>query len=123
MNGSSSDTVALTVQLRSLLAERGPLTAQQLQTATGKSQPSVSLALGKLGQEVCKMGAARSTRYALTQPILGLDARQPIHLATPHADQGRFGALTLLAGEQVFAQGPRKSEWLTVGALPWWLSS
>lgn len=123
MNGSSSDTVALTVQLRSLLAQHGPLTAQQLQTATGKSQPSVSLALGKLGQEVCKMGAARSTRYALTQPILGLDARQPIHLATPHADQGRFGALTLLAGEQVFAQGPRKSEWLTVGALPWWLSS
>jgi hypothetical protein len=123
MNGSSSDTVALTVQLRSLLAQHGPLTAQQLQTATGKSQPSVSLALGKLGQDVCKMGAARSTRYALTQPILGLDARQPIHLATPHADQGRFGALTLLAGEQVFAQGPRKSEWLTVGALPWWLSS
>ena len=123
MNEALSDSVALTVQLRLLLAQHGPLTAQQLQTATGKSQPSVSLALGKLGPEVCKMGAARSTRYALTQPILGLDARQPIYLAAPHADQGRFGALTLLTGEQVYARGPRKSEWLTEGALPWWLSS
>ena len=123
MNEALSDSVALTVQLRLLLAQHGPLTAQQLQKATGKSQPSVSLALGKLGPEVCKMGAARSTRYALTQPILGLDARQPIHLATPHADQGRFGSLMFLSGEQIYAQGPRKSEWLTVGALPWWLSS
>ena len=123
MNEALSDSVALTVQLRLLLAQHGPLTAQQLQTATGKSQPSVSLALGKLGQDVCKIGAARSTRYALTQPILGLDARQPIYLAAPHADQGSFGALTLLTGEQVYARGPRKSEWLTEGALPWWLSS
>ncbi len=123
MNETSSDSVALTVRLRSLLAQNGPLTAQQFQKATGKSQPSVSLALGKLGLEVCKMGAARSTRYALTQPILGLDARQPIQLAASPADQGLFGALTLLKGEQVYAQGPRKSEWLTAGTLPWWLST
>ena len=64
MNEALSDSVALTVQLRLLLAQRGPLTAQQLQTATGKSQPSVSLALGKLGQDVCKMvqRAAHATR-------------------------------------------------------------
>ena len=123
MNEALSDSVALTVQLRLLLAQHGPLTAQQLQTATGKSQPSVSLALGKLGQDVCKIGAARSTRYALTQPILGLDARQPIHLAASHADQGRFGTLTFLAGEQVYAQGPRKNQWVTMGTLPWWLST
>ena len=123
MNEALSDSVALTVQLRLLLAQHGPLTAQQLQTATGKSQPSVSLALGKLGQDVCKIGAARSTRYALTQPILGLDARQPIHLAASDADQGRFGTLTFLAGEQVYAQGPRKNQWVTMGTLPWWLST
>jgi hypothetical protein len=51
------------------------LTAQQLQSATGKSQPSISLALGKLGSEVCKLGAARSTRYALTQTFGSLIRR------------------------------------------------
>ena len=123
MNESSATSIALTVQLRSLLARGDPLTAGQLQRATGKSQPSISLALTKLAQEVCKLGAARSTRYALAQPILGLDARQPIHLAAPHADQGHFGTLTYLSGDQIYAQGPRKSEWLAKAALPWWLST
>ena len=112
----------LTNHLRALLAQGGASTALHLQRATGKSQPSVSLALAKLGPEVHKMGAARSTRYALTQPILGLDAAQAVHLDGPHTDQGQFGTLVLLRGNLVHVRGPRNSEWLTDGALPWWLS-
>ena len=106
-----------------VLAQAGSLTAAELQRATGKSQASVSMAVTRLGDAVCKMGAARSTRYALTQPIMGLDARQAVTLAGPHPDQGRFGALHFLHGNQVHVRGPRRSEWLAQGALPWWLST
>ena len=114
--------LGLSDHLRALLAQGSPLSAGQLQRACGKSQPSISLALARLGSEVHKMGAARSTRYALTQPILGLDAAQPVHLAGPHADQGLFGTLALLRGNLVHVRGRRNSEWLADGALPWWLS-
>ena len=106
-----------------LLAQAGSLTAAELQRATGKSQASVSMALTRLGDAVCKMGAARSTRYALTQPIMGLDARQAVTLAGPHRDAGRFGELYFLHGNQVHVRGPRRSEWLAQGTLPWWLST
>ena len=115
--------IDLAEHLRALLSQGTPLTVRQLQSATGKSQPSISLALAKLGADVHHLGAARSTRYALTQSILGLDATQPVHLAAPCIDAGLFGTLTFLQGEQVHARGPRKSEWLVQRALPWWLTS
>ncbi len=74
-----------------MLAQAPSLSALELQHATGKSQASISLALTRLGGAVFKLGAARSTRYARTHPILGLDARQIISLAGPHPEQGLFG--------------------------------
>ena len=129
-------SLTLSDQLRAALLRGGFLTAAQLQAVTGKSQASISLALAKLGDEVCKLGAARSTRYALTQTILGLGARQPINLAGPSMDQGLFGALTYLKDDQVYTEvyataarhtvsGGKvlRDEWLTRAGLPWWLST
>lgn len=121
-NADAAASLALAEHLRSLLAKGPPLTANQLQTATGRGQASVSMALGKLGSAVCKIGAARSTRYALTQPILGLPAQQSVTLAAPNADHGKFGELTFLQGNAVYVRGPRKSQWLAQAALPWWLT-
>ena len=106
-----------------VLAQAPSMTALELQRATGKSQASVSLALNRLDDAVCKMGAARSTRYARTHPILGLDARQVIGLAGPHPDEGLFGELYFLHGNQMHVRGPRKSAWLCQNTLPWWLST
>jgi hypothetical protein len=92
----NTPAIALTDHLRALLAQGGLFTAQQLRAATGKSQPSISLALNKLGSEVCKLGAARSTRYALTQPILGLPAQQSLTWTTPDGRLQTFGELTFL---------------------------
>ena len=61
-----------------LLACGEPLSAAQLAAATRKSQSSISLVIGKLGQRVHRIGAARSTRYALKKDILELPAEQPI---------------------------------------------
>jgi len=106
-----------------MLAQAPSLTALELQHATGKSQASISLALTRLGGAVFKLGAARSTRYARTHPILGLDARQIISLAGPHPDEGLFGDLHFLQGDQLHLRGPRKSTWLCQNTLPWWLST
>lgn len=120
-------TLVLTEQLRALLAQGGVLTAQQLQDATGKSQPSISLALGALGSEVCKLGAARSTRYALTQPVLGLAPRQSLTWTTPEGQVDAFGDLYFLHSGQVYvrsAKGGKGAEWLSPpGQLPWFLQS
>jgi DNA-binding transcriptional regulator GbsR (MarR family) len=72
-------SISLSAQILMLLHERGSLSARDLQAATGMSQSSISLALTSLGDKVCRMGAARSTRYAATKDILGLAAKQSSH--------------------------------------------
>lgn len=115
-------TIALTDHLRALLAQGGVRTAQQLQTATGKSQPSISLALTKLGPEVCKLGAARSTRYALTQTILGLPAEQTLTWTTPEGRLQTFGSLHFLQSGRVYVRSHQGADWLSApGQLPWFL--
>ncbi len=116
--------IDLTGQVRALLTSGAPLTARQLQSATGKSQPSISLALAKLGFEVRKLGAARSTRYALTQPILGLPAQQTLTWTTPDGRMQTFGSLCFLRGGQVVVRTPQGADWLGApGELPWFLQT
>lgn len=121
---------ALSEHLRALLAQGGAWTGQQLQNATGKSQPSISLALGKLGSDVCKLGAARSTRYALTQPILGLPAQQTLTWTTPDGSLQTFASLHFLKSGQVYVRShmdqetSKGADWLSPqGQLPWFLQT
>lgn len=119
-----ASTPSLVDHLRALLAQGGVLTAPQLQQATGKSQPSISLALGRLETEVCKIGAARSTRYALVRPILGLAARQTLTWTTPAGVQQPFGELTFLHTGQVHIRAEQGWDWLgSAGQLPWFLQT
>jgi hypothetical protein len=118
----NAPTFTLTDQLRAILAQGGVFTAQQLQNATGKSQPSISLALAKLGPDVCKLGAARSTRYALTQTILGLPAQQTLTWTTPDGLLQTFGNLYFLQSGQVYVRASQGADWLSApGQLPWFL--
>lgn len=124
----NAPAIALTEHLRALLTQGDLFTAQQLQAATGKSQPSISLALNKLGAEVCKLGAARSTRYALTQPILGLPAQQGLTWTTPDGHMHSFGDLTFLQDGQVYVRcemdDVKGADWLSPpGQLPWFLQT
>lgn len=118
----------LTLQtvLRQLLARAPELTAAQLQAATGKSQSSISLALKALGLGqpngvVHRLGAARSTRYALTQTIQGLPARHELLCDGPDGVPQPFGALTYLSGDRVHVRSGAH-EWLAQGGLPWFLT-
>ncbi len=127
--------------LLGLLPQSPALSAAQLQAATGKSQPSISLALQALGSRVCKLGAARSTRYALTQPILGLPAQQSLYWTGDNGAVQAFGTLSFLHNGDVHVRSaaqlphslptaPQRSgqpptpvgEWLGNKALPWFLA-
>lgn len=109
-------------QVAALLLSNGAMTVAQLRAATGKSQPSISLAISSLEGRVCKLGAARSTRYALTQPILGLPASQPITLTTEQGQLLDFGDLTFLQGQQTHVRAAPGTQWLTdKNKLPWFL--
>jgi hypothetical protein len=121
MNPSKID---LPEALAALLARGEPLTAAQLAAATGKSQPSISLALGKLGERVHRMGAARSTRYALKKDILGLPAEHELSWNGPDATGNmpwRWGRITYLYGNYLQVRSGRH-EWLSQGKLPWFLT-
>lgn len=50
----------------------GPLSARQLSESMGISQPTVSRALAELGDDLVRIGAARSIRYALRDTVRGL---------------------------------------------------
>lgn len=113
----------LTEQIVALLSSSAVLTAAELQAATGKSQASISLAISALGARVHRLGAGRSTRYALPKNILGLDATQPLNLTNAAGAIHDFGFLTLLESGQVSVRANGKSQWLSApGKLPWFLT-
>jgi HipA-like C-terminal domain len=119
--------IDLSEAIAALLARGEPLTAAQLAAATGKSVSSISLAIGKLGNRVHRIGAARSTRYALAKDILGLTPKQQLRWLG-HSDAGFASAqLTYLANDWLHvacqAGDGRSREWLTEHRLPWFLSS
>ena len=110
----------LQTAVHQLLARTPELTAAQLQVATGKSQPSISLALKALGLgqpngAVHRLGAARSSRYALTQSIQGLPARHALLCDGPDGVPQHFGELTYLSGDRVqVVDGAGKLQWRQV---------
>jgi hypothetical protein len=115
--------ISLSEQVTSLLARGEPMTAAQLCAATGKSQPSISLALQTLGDRVCKMGAARSTRYALGKDFLGLAHKQPIYWETPSGYADLLGTLDFLHGQRVCVRLVDGMEFLSAAnTLPWFLT-
>lgn len=114
--------IDLSEAVAALLARGEPLTAVQLAAATGKSISSISLSLKALGDRVHRIGAARSTRYALKQDILGLPATQTIGLTGPDGHSQAWGSLTHLHPSQTLTK-TTGGEWLTsAGRLPWFLT-
>ena len=112
----------LASQIAALLSANASLSAIELQAATGKSQPSISLAIAQLGDRVCKLGAARSTRYALTKDILGLPANQFLHFTDEAGRISEFGTLTQLHSRQIVVRAKSKRQWISApGELPWFL--
>jgi len=102
-----------------LLLGNGPMTARQVVEKTGISQPTVSRALAALGEEVVRIGAASSIRYALRDTSRGF-ASVPIYRVS---DEGRIQALGTLvpAHPNGFVMVEADGATLHSDGLPWWL--
>jgi HipA-like C-terminal domain len=118
MNPSKID---LSEAVAALLARGEPLTAAQLAASTGKSVSSMSLAIKALGERVVRMGAARSTRYALAKELLGLPPRQTLLWADASGQETVLGHITYLQGDRFFLSLNDHQMVTPANTLPWYL--
>lgn len=108
-------------ELLAALNRLGVATSAQLQTALGRSQPTLSRLLRELSAEVLALGRGRRTRYGLPRPILGAPAVQPLVWVHEDGRAEAWGQLAFLAGDTVHVQAPG-IDLVTRGALPWLLA-
>ena len=98
---------------------RGPTTPRSLQEKLGLSQPTLSRALGRLGDEVVRIGAARSIQYLLRDRNRGF-ADVPVYRVDAEGRIRRLGLLIPVRPEGYVMQqddGPL----LHSEGIPWWL--
>jgi HipA-like C-terminal domain len=112
--------VSLNALVQTLLAQRGVLTSTELQSATGKSQATLSRALKQLFPQVQALGKGRSARYGLVHEIMGRAAQQPVYLTDENGLSSQWGRLTFIEGERLHVQTPDRSV-ITQSELPWFL--
>lgn len=105
-------------KLRILLAA-GPQSAQQLIEKMGISQPTLSRALSRLGNEVVRLGAARSMQYTLRDMARGL-ADFPVYRVSAEGQIRELGTLVAVR-PQGFVMRQTDGKTLYSEGLPWWL--
>jgi hypothetical protein len=97
----------------------GPLSARQLIENIGVSQPTISRALRELGDEIVRIGAAQSIRYALRDTTRGLPDI-PIYRVDAEGRIRQEGTLVPVRPEGFVM---RQAHGVSVHSdgLPWWL--
>lgn len=104
--------------LRILLAA-GPQSAQQLIEKMGISQPTLSRALSRLGDEVVRLGAARSMQYTLRDTVRGV-ADISVYRVNAEGQIRSLGTL-IAVRPQGFVMRQADGVTLHSDGLPWWL--
>ena len=97
----------------------GPLSARQLIESIGVSQPTLSRALTELGDEVVRIGAARSIQYTLRDSTRGLPDI-PIYRVNAEGRIRQQGTLIPVRPEG-FVMRQENGVALHSDGLPWWL--
>ena len=124
MSTSSADIDRLLAILR--LRRVG--TARELSTSLGVSQPTVSRLLAAAGDQIVKIGRARSSRYAAVRDVRGLGSRWPLYRIDRRGRPQHFGQLIALHGEAYWLDTEQPPDWLRdefsdglFPGLPWFL--
>ncbi|MGB0127153.1 MAG: type II toxin-antitoxin system HipA family toxin YjjJ, partial [Rhodocyclaceae bacterium] len=97
----------------------GPLPARQLTEKIGISQPTLSRAQAELGDEILRIGAARSIQYALRDTARGLP-EIPVYRVDAEGRIRQLGTLTP-ARPEGFVMQQMDGVSLHSEGLPWWL--
>jgi hypothetical protein len=107
------------------LSKNGAATSADIQAALKLSQASVSRLVALLSDEVVKLGAGRSTLYAVAKPIGRYAAQQPIWLVNEAGGVTRIGTLTHLGKSQIHIAAAGVNTLFSTSAkseLPWYLT-
>lgn len=115
------DQESLPDALLAELSRRGAARSGDLQSALGRSQPTLSRALRALGSQVVVLGRQRSARYAVPQPLRGWHGQQPLFWTDERGCREHWGTLTHLGAGRLHVQAPG-IDFASVGALPWFLA-
>ncbi len=97
----------------------GPIPARQLIDSIGVSQPTVSRALAALGDEVVRLGAARSIQYALRDRSRGF-GDLPVYRVDGDGRISHVGDLVPVRPEG-YVMPRENGKALHSDGLPWWL--
>jgi len=102
-----------------LLLAQGPMSARQIVEKAGISQPTISRALAALGDEVVRIGAGPSIRYALRDTSRGFTSA-PIFRVS---DEGLIQELGVLLPVRPAGFVMVQADGVTLHSdgLPWWL--
>lgn len=106
-------------RVRQYMALHGLVSARQLTSDLNLSQPTVSRAVQALGDEVVRMGAARSIQYALRDTRRGLPP-MPVYRVD---EEGKVHALGQLIPVRPDGFVMRQNDGVSLHSdgLPWWL--
>ena len=98
---------------------RGPATPRSLQQKLGLSQPTLSRALGRLGGEVVRLGAARSIQYLLRDHSRGF-VELPVYRVDAEGRLQRLGVLIPVRPDG-YVMRQVDGQLLYSEGMPWWL--
>ena len=101
-----------------VLRSKGVATSLEIQSAIGKSQPTVSRLVAGMADQVLTLGRGRATAYAFPQSIRGYAAQQPVWLTDASGNVHRAGTLSLLESDTLHVES-EFGTFTTRGALPW----
>lgn len=117
-----------TDRLLAILRLRRIATARELGGEFGVSQPTVSRLLTAAGDQIVKIGHARSSRYAATREVRGLGSRWPLYRIDNQGRPQNFGELVALHSEACWLDTDEPPDWLhgefadgLFPGLPWFL--
>jgi hypothetical protein len=115
--------------LRAALHANASLSAAQLRTPIGCSQPTLSRLLGRLGGELAIIGSGPRRRYGLLRNVRGLGVRWPIFRITENGVAAPLGELSALHQDAFRFEADAHIDWLKgefqdgiFPDFPWFLS-
>jgi hypothetical protein len=106
--------------LRRLLS-RQPTDAKTLTSELGISQPTFSRLWPEAGNDLCVLGAARSTRYAMTRPVRDLGSTLPVYRIDAMGATHQFCNLIVLAGHWYAVQMSGSAATTLCEGLPYFI--
>ena len=111
--------------LRRHLTKNGASSSAEIQAALKVSQATVSRLVADMQDAVVKLGAGRSTVYAVANPIGKYAAQQPIWAIDETGGVQRVGTLTHLEKSEIYIQSDGINTLFAPSAkseLPWYLT-